>query len=218
MTAATRTMDQKLARIRAGAYKPTDFIIADAKDGDMSLGTSTAGPKLDERNQPTDRMRPIADYRADMRRIVSSGLVDIMLTSISSAEVLAAEGVFAGSPVTPAVRLNDATDIWSARGSSYRGEQARPFRTARLDRARAVADLGLYAITFYNDVDRDVETLAAYAQFRDEAERAGMRHFLEVFNPALRGEDERRGFRPLPERRDIALPRRRGERRIGRSS
>ena len=99
--------------------------------------------------------------------------------------MLAAEGVFAGSQVTPAVRLNDATDIWSARGSSYRGEQARPFRTARLDRARAVADLGLYAITFYNDVDRDVETLAAYAQFRDEAERAGMRHFLEVFNPAF---------------------------------
>ena len=217
MTAATRTMDQKLARIRAGAYKPTDFIIADAKDGDMSLGTSTAGPKLDERNQPTDRMRPIADYRADMRRIVSSGLVDIMLTSISSAEVLAAEGVFAGSPVTPAVRLNDATDIWSARGSSYRGEQARPFRTARLDRARALADLGLYAITFYNDVDRDVETLAAYAAVprrgrarRDAALPGGVQS-------GLRGED-RRGFRPLPERRHIAVPRRRGERRIGRSS
>ena len=185
MAAQQKTMDAKLARIRAGTYGATDFIVADAKDGDMSLGTSTAGPRFDERNQPTDRMRPIADYRADMRRIVKSGLVDIMLTSISSAEALAEDGTFAGSGVTPAVRLNDATDIWSARGSSYRGEQARPFRTARLDRALGVADLGLYAITFYDDVDRDAQTLTAYSQFRDEAVAAGMRHFLEVFNPAF---------------------------------
>jgi hypothetical protein len=185
MAAQQKTMDAKLARIRTGTYSPTDFIIADAKDGDMSLGTSTAGPRFDERNEPTERMRPIADYRADMRRIVKSGLVDIMLTSISSAEVLAEDGTFADSGVTPAVRLNDATDIWSARGSSYRGEQARPYRTARLDRARDLADVGLYAITFYNDVDRDAQTLAAYSQFRDEAREADMRHFLEVFNPAF---------------------------------
>jgi DhnA family fructose-bisphosphate aldolase class Ia len=185
MTAPLRTMDLKLARVRAGAYKPTDFIIADAKDGDMSGGTSSPGLRFDERNQPSDRMRPIADYRADMRRIVESRLVDIMLTSLSSAEALMSAGVFVGSDVTPAVRLNDATDIWVARGATYRNEQARPFRTARLDRARALADLGLYAITFYNDVDRDVETLRAYSEFRDEAERVGMRHFLEVFNPAF---------------------------------
>jgi DhnA family fructose-bisphosphate aldolase class Ia len=48
-----------------------------------------------------------------------------------------------------------------------------------------VADLGLYAITFYNDLERDVETLRAYRDFREEAERVGMRHFLEVFNPAF---------------------------------
>ncbi len=46
-----------------------------------------------------------------------------------------------------------------------------------------MADLGLYAITFYNDLAHDRMTLDAYAKFRDEATAAGMRHFLEVFNP-----------------------------------
>ncbi|MGH6924417.1 MAG: hypothetical protein ACRED5_11830 [Propylenella sp.] len=177
-------MDVKLARIRAGAYKPADFIIADAKDADMALGTSAPGPRYDEQNLPTDRMRPMTEYRAGMREMVESGLVDIMLTSVSSAEELARNGTYADTSVTPAVRLNDATDIWSFRGASYRAEPARPFRTARLGRARAVADLGLYAVTFYNDLDRDVATLNAYAAFRDEASAVGMRHFLEVFNPA----------------------------------
>lgn len=178
-------MDAKLARIRAGAYKPTDFIIADAKDADMSLGTAAPGPRYDDNNQPTDRMRPITEYRDGMREIVESGLVDIMLTSVSSAEVLAANGTYSSTPVTPAVRLNDATDIWSFRGASYRAEPARPFRTANVERARAVADLGLYAITFYNDLDRDLATLNAYTAFREEATAAGIRHFLEVFNPAF---------------------------------
>jgi DhnA family fructose-bisphosphate aldolase class Ia len=61
----------------------------------------------------------------------------------------------------------------------------RNFRSARLDRAKAVAPLGLYSITFYNDLDRDHATLEAYAQFRDEAEAVGVQHFLEVFNPQV---------------------------------
>ncbi len=185
MTSSPRSLDEKLARIRDGAYKPTDFIIADAKDGDMALGASAPGPHYDDNNQPTDRMRPIAEYRAGMREMTESGLVDIMLTSVSSAEVLTDNGTYADTRVTPAVRLNDATDIWSHRGATYRASPAEPFRTARLDRARAVADLGLYAITFYNDLDQDVETLDAYAAFRDEASEVGIRHFLEVFNPAF---------------------------------
>jgi len=87
--------------------------------------------------------------------------------------------------VTPAVRLNEGTDIWGHRGADYRNHAARPFRTARLDRARALCDLGLYAVTFYNDIDRDVAALNAYSEFRDQASEVGMRHFLEVFNPAF---------------------------------
>ncbi len=173
----TKRMDEKLARIRGGAYTPADFIIADAKDGDMAFGIATPGKGRD------GRMKPLADYRRDMVDVVNSDLVDIMLVSLSSAEVLTGQGVFAGSAVTPAVRLNDTTDIWQARGGSYPKSPAQPFRTARLDRARAVADLGLYAITFYNDLEQDRRTLDAYAKFRDEATAAGMRHFLEVFNP-----------------------------------
>jgi len=105
--------------------------------------------------------------------------------SLSSAETLGADNVFAASDVTPAVRLNEGTDIWGHRGADYRNHPARPFRTARLDRSRALCDLGLYAVTFYNDLDRDVAALNAYCEFRDQASEAGMRHFLEVFNPAF---------------------------------
>lgn len=174
-----RTLDRKLASIRSGNYAPRDFIIADAKDGDMAFGCAAPG------TAPDGRLRPLADYRADMEKVTDSGLVDIMLMSLSSAEALVEGGRFEGSAVTPAVRLNDTTDVWRPRGGSYAQDPARPFRTARLDRARAVADLGLYAVTFYNDLGRDHAALEAYARFRDEAAEAGIRHFLEVFNPQM---------------------------------
>lgn len=179
----SRTLDEKLARIRAGAYRPKDFIIADAKDGDMSQGVATAGPELDDTGKPTGRMRPLKVYRDGMEAMVASGAVDVMLTSLSSAEYLTRRGVYADTHVTPAVRLNDGSDIWHWRGADYKRLPAVPFRTARLDRVKPVADLGLYAITFFNDLDQDRRTLDAYAAFRDEASAAGVRHFLEVFNP-----------------------------------
>lgn len=172
-----RSLDAKLNRILDGAYSPQDFIIADAKDGDMAFGCATPGQGAD------GRMRGLAHYRADMERVTKSGLVDIMLMSLSTAEVLQDRALFQSGPVTPAVRLNDTTDIWQARGGCYPKLPARMFRTARLDRAREVADLGLFSITFHNDLDHDIAMLDAYGAFRDQAEAAGMRHFLEVFNP-----------------------------------
>lgn len=181
MTRTARSLDGKLARIRQGQYGPADFVIADAKDGDMSMGLATPGFRDAAGVVP----RPLSDYRDDMRKMTASGLVDIMLMSLSSAEELQRDAVFDQSPVTPAVRLNDASDIWAYRGARYRDAPAAPFRTARIDRARAVADLGLYAATFYNDLARDHATLEAYGRFRDEAAAGHMRHFLEVFNPAF---------------------------------
>ena len=125
----TRRMDEKLARIRAGAYRPQDFIIADAKDGDMAFGIATPGKAAN------GRMKPLAAYRRDMVDVVESDLVDIMLMSVSSAEVLTGQGALARSAVTPAVRLNDTTDIWQARGGTYPRHPAQPFRTARSSRA-----------------------------------------------------------------------------------
>lgn len=180
-----KTLDTRLARIRAGEYRPSDFIIADAKDADMGGGAGAPGPERDAAGRPTGRMLTARDYRAAMARMIEHGPVDIMLTSLSSAEALAAAGAFAASAVTPAIRLNDTTDIWGFRGAAYRTSPALPFRTARLDRARALCDLGLYAVTFYNEPERDAAALERYAAFRDEAHAHGMRHFLEVFNPAF---------------------------------
>lgn len=174
-----KTLDTKLESIRAGRYAKRDFIIADAKDGDMAFGCATAG------RDKYGRLRPLSAYRDDMVRVTQSGLVDIMLMSLSSAEAMAATDLFGGSPVTPAVRLNDTSEIWHARGASYPKHMMRNFRSARLDRALPVAPLGLYSVTFYNDLDRDHTTLEAFAQFRDEASEAGMKYFLEVFNPQI---------------------------------
>jgi hypothetical protein len=93
-------------------------------------------------------------------------------------------GLFHDGVATPAIRANDTTDIWVMRGATYSHRPARPFRTASLARARALGiDLGLYAITFNNDVDADVATLEAFAAFRADAAANGFRYFLEVFNP-----------------------------------
>lgn len=175
----TKRLDQKLARIRAGQYRPVDFIIADAKDADMAFGCATPGTGAG------GTMKPLKAYRDDIAKVTKSDLADIMLMSLSSAEVMTRQGVFSDSDITPAVRLNDTTDIWHPRGATYAQSPALPFRTARLDRVRPVADLGLYAVTFYNDLDHDLHTIEEYTRFRDEASGAGMRHFLEVFNPAM---------------------------------
>ena len=173
----------KLTRIRSGAYSPRDFIIADAKDAEMGGGIGALGAR--RLADGTERLATSEDYRQAMTEMMASGLIDIMLTSMSSAEALADSGAFKTSDVTQAIRLNDATDIWGFRGASYRERPALPFRTARLHHARRLAALGLYAVTFYNDRDLDVATSEAYGRFRQQAEEEGMAHFLEVFNPAF---------------------------------
>ena len=174
-----RSLDRKLANIRAGRYTPDDFIIADAKDGDIGFGRASPVPDAQ------GRFTPRATHLEAIRDMTRSGLVDIMLMSASTAERLSNEGLFDDSDVTPAVRLNDTTDIWSARGGRYKEEPSRHHRTARIDQSRKIADLGLYSITFSNQRDIDAENAEAYSAFRAEAGAHGMRHFLEVFNPAF---------------------------------
>ena len=81
--------------------------------------------------------------------------------------------------------MNDTTDIWSARGGRYKEEPSRHHRTARVDQARELVDLGLYSITFSNQCEIDALNAEAYSAFRAEANAHSMRHFLEVFNPAF---------------------------------
>jgi len=41
-------LDTKLEQIRQGQYKPSDFIIADAKDADMGGGIFCTGAHLED--------------------------------------------------------------------------------------------------------------------------------------------------------------------------
>ncbi|MEM7445249.1 MAG: hypothetical protein AAF414_18155 [Pseudomonadota bacterium] len=175
------TLDAKLQKIRAGTYTPADFIIADAKDGDIAFGIAAPG---DDPARP-GRHLPRAAHLDAIREMVRSELVDIMLMSASTGERLSKEGLFEGSQVTPAMRLNDTTDIWRARGGTYHTEPSLNHRTARLDSAREYVDLGLYSITPSNQRDIDALNGEEYSQFREEATDLGMRHFLEVFNPSI---------------------------------
>jgi len=176
-----KSLDTKLQRIRTGQYTPTDFIIADAKDADMGFGATGPGLVSNE----TSEHKTKSDYLAAMRTMAESELVDIMLMSASSAEALVHEKVFKGSALTPAIRLNDTTDIWVARDARYRESPSRPFRTALLPAVSHLADLGLYSITYSNDLQHDLDSLNAYRLFRQEILDSNYQHFLEVFNPAF---------------------------------
>ena len=75
-----RSLDRKLANIRGGNYKPDDFIIADAKDGDIGFGRALV-PDPRRRSGTSRRARRISRTIRDMTK---SGLVDIMLMSAST--------------------------------------------------------------------------------------------------------------------------------------
>jgi len=83
-----KSLDTKLKKIRLGQYKPSDFIIADAKDADMGGGIFCPGVHLEDASRP----RSFPEYLQAMREMVSSGLVDLMLMSASGAERLVEEG------------------------------------------------------------------------------------------------------------------------------
>ena len=190
-----KSLDAKLARIHADPRGCKDFILADAKDADMALAIGAPG-RSPEAHSGELHYRSLAEFRDIITQIVEAKLVDIMLMSASTSEVLTIhKRLFDNSPVTPAVRANDTTDIHIVRGSEYPSSPSLPFRTATLDHIQCGhldckpeerhlgANLGLYSITFNNDAVLDRAALEEYKQFRLEAERKGFRHFLEVFDP-----------------------------------
>src|SRR3954469_1581253 len=193
-----KSLDRKLAAIHADPGC-REFILADAKDANMALGLGAPG-KSPETHAGEVRFKTLEEYREQMRLITRQAFVDIMLMSASSSHALTiGERLFDGSPVTPAVRANDTTDIHLARGSVYAAEASRPFRSASLDhiqcghlncapeeRVRG-ANLGLYSVTFNNDLAHDAATLERFHEFRAEAEHKGFRYFLEVFDPNVPG-------------------------------
>jgi hypothetical protein len=191
-----KSLDTKLANIHRAPSAAHDFILADAKDADMATGLAATGT-----DHATGKRRSLSDYRDQMRQIIHQGLVDIVLMSASSSEVLAInEKLFGNSAITPAARANDTTDIHLPAGGTYAAEPSRPFRSATIDQIQSGkvnpnpeerkrgANLGLYSITPNNHLEFDYVTLSAYKEFRIEAESKGFRHFLEVFDPNACGE------------------------------
>jgi len=205
-----KSLDAKLAEIKSTPSSRA-FIIADAKDADMAFGVRAPGPRsyLSLRGERPARFSPEVWTRAEygyrnlpefldiIREVVHQGLIDVMLMSAYVNEQLTIkEGLFRDSHVAPAARANDTTDVWAVRHGCYTGEPAQPFRTASIDqiqcgkaecdRATNVfpgANLGLYSVTFVNDLAQDRDTLLAFKAFREEAERKNFRYFLEVFDP-----------------------------------
>ncbi len=185
-----KSLDQKLQRIHADPVRCKDFILADAKDADMAFGIASPGKLAD------GRVRSLQEYRNLMEQITKQGLVDIMLMSAHSNEILAQQKrIFDNSHVTPAARANDTTDIHLPRGGNIAAAASMPFRSASIDHIQCGrldptpeerkrgTNLGLYSITFQNDAAIDRNALEEYKQFRLEAERKGFRHFLEIFDP-----------------------------------
>jgi hypothetical protein len=205
-----KSLNAKLAEIKANPSSKA-FIIADAKDADMAFGARAPGPRsyLSLRGERPARFSPeiwtrdefgyrnLPEFLDIIREVTQQGLVDIMLMSAYVNELLTIkEGVFRNSHVTPAARANDATDVWAVRHGCYTREAAQPFRSATIDQIQCGkiecdrttnefpgANLGLYSVTFVNDLEQDRETLLAFKEFREEAERKNFRYFLEVFDP-----------------------------------
>jgi hypothetical protein len=184
-----KTFEKKLATLERDPSSRV-FILADAKDADMGLCISSPGLNH------AGRLRSLPEFREEMRQIVKQGLVDIMLMSASTSELLTIkERIFDNSAVTPAVRANDSTDIHIVRGSRYAEVPSRPFASTTIDHIQAGkspctdeerglgANLGLYSVTFNNDPVTDLQVLEAYKAFRLEAEAKHFDHFLEVFYP-----------------------------------
>ena len=180
------SLNKKLNNITNGKFMSKDFIIADAKDADMGGGVPAPGNKRDYKGRKLKQYKSLDGYIESIESMTKSGLVDIMLMSASNAERLVKKGLFKNSSVTPAVRMNDTSDIWGIRHGEYKKNLATPFRTAQIRSVKRFANLGLFSVTFSKNLKSDLEMLNAYRDFREEATVFKLNHFLEVFNPQTR--------------------------------
>ena len=180
-----KTLDQKLQRLRSDRSN-SDFIICYAADPDLAAGVLAmihSFPSVDA-------------YRDHMEALVNDAKLDILLTSASSMDELGhRRRLFDNSSVTPAVRANDTTDNWHVRHGLYDTSLSHPYSSSTLDEIRygtltppegatPAVNLGLYSITFNNDVETDRRSLERIREFRINAVRQGFRYFVEIFNPS----------------------------------
>lgn len=192
---------EKLERIRENPAS-REFILADARDADMAWGVPSPG-KVYPPPANGERFRTMPEFHEQIRAVARQGIVDILLASISTMSRLAhRERLFDTLDVTPAVRINDTSDVWCPRGGHYREHPSLPFASGFIEEAQfgsltaeqrgePVVNLGLYSVTFNNQASVDRESLWAFKEFRAEAQRKKFNYFLEVFAPNMEA-----GLRP----------------------
>ena len=77
------------------------------------LAFASPGVKATARRKASRRFTACKIIAANIRAIVEQQLVDIMLMSVSTSDALTVrERLFETSPITPAIRANDTSDIW----------------------------------------------------------------------------------------------------------
>jgi hypothetical protein len=183
---------EKLADPKLLKRSPVFIFAADAlvAYGITGIGTERT-PK------PHFRTRP--EYLKMMREVMADGHIDGLLMTPADAETLAIdEGLFDDSPVTPIVRMNAETHIWSPRHGKYGTQVSRPFQTVRTaDAGRYCTEamacardckvkLGLYSVTLNNDAEADARTTDEFLNFAwDCGNTPDFDYFLEVFLPNM---------------------------------
>ena len=197
-------MKQLISKLESIKANPNsrEFILADARDADMAWGITSFGKRrIPAAVDGADRYRTKPEFLDEIRSVIDQGIIDIVLASTSTMHQLAhTERLFDNSNATPAVRINDTTDIWIMRGASYFKSPSVCFRSSYIQEAQygslssprtddPVVNLGLYSITFNNNLQADLNSLNAFREFRREAEAAGFKYFLEVFAPNSPGGD-----------------------------
>ena len=191
-----KRLDEKLARIRAGAYRRRDFIIADAKD--PRHGAEPDRLRAGAPDGSWTRYRTRAEFLDQISAVVDQDIVDVMLTSLEPGVAASARRVRRqrrssrrSAPTTP------PTSGWCAarryQPGALRGRSAPPRSPAR---AEVGIDLGLYSVTFNNDLDADVASLEAFAAFRaDAADATGSATSSKCSTPTSRPASRRRRCR-----------------------
>jgi hypothetical protein len=188
---------QLLSKLDAILSNPSgrEFILGDARDSDMAWGVASFGTVWPPPSTGQARFRTLPEFLSEIRKVVNQGIVDILLASMSVMDRLAhQERLFDASSVTPAIRVNDASDVWCQRGARYRESPSLPFASAYIHEVQygsliaeatgpPIVNLGLYSVTFNNVVEADMQHLEVFKAFRAEAQKRGFNYILEVFAP-----------------------------------
>ncbi|MCJ7821028.1 MAG: hypothetical protein MUP53_07475 [Bacteroidales bacterium] len=171
-----------------------DFILVDAKDPDATFGISATGYR--DKSDPSQGYRSLTEFHGEIVELVRQNILDVVLTTIFSVECLTAEkDIFQESTITPAVRINSSTELWLARGGRYSAQPSLPYSHVSLERViygtdhrqpkKAQLNLGLYSITFTNDIAADLVSMNALREFYQQAADLNFDYLLEVFPPNI---------------------------------